>query len=101
MDLYRAMFYCNAESDRDANFIKAESLRIELIAGGLNWKQQEYIMDRLQPNAFFEVRIVKYPGSVHHQAIIGSPAKCHLNYYTQIIWYFVVILGKIVGPDGT
>ena len=55
MDLYRAMFYCNAESDRDANFIKAESLRIELIAGGLNWKQQDYIMERLQPNAFFEV----------------------------------------------
>lgn len=49
------MFYCNAESDRDANFIKAESLRIELIAGGLNWKQQDYIMERLQPNAFFEV----------------------------------------------
>ena len=55
MDLYRAMFYCNAESDRDANFIKCESLKIELIAGGLNWKQQNFIMDRLQPNAFLEV----------------------------------------------
>ena len=55
MELYRAMFYCNAESDRDPNFIKAESLRIELIAGGLNWKQQDFIMDRLQPNAFMEV----------------------------------------------
>ena len=69
MDLYRAMFYCNAESDRDANFIKAESLRIELIAGGLNWKQQEYIMDRLQPNAFFEVRNTNNP-STH--TILGN-----------------------------
>lgn len=55
MDLYKAMFYCNVESSRDNNFIKADSLRIELIAGGLNWKQQEFIMDRLQPNSFFEV----------------------------------------------
>lgn len=55
MDLYKAMFYCNVESERDNNFIKADSLRIELIAGGLNWKQQEFIMERLQPNAFFEV----------------------------------------------
>jgi len=58
MDLYRSMFYCNTESDRDSNFIKAESLRIELIAGGLNWKQQDFIMDRLQPNSFLEVRTV-------------------------------------------
>lgn len=55
MDLYKAMFYCNVESQRDNNFIKADCLRIELIAGGLNWKQQEFIMDRLQPNSFFEV----------------------------------------------
>jgi hypothetical protein len=55
MDLYKAMFYCNVESERDNNFIKADCLRIELIAGGLNWKQQEFIMDRLQPNSFSEV----------------------------------------------
>lgn len=55
MDLYKMMFYCNVESDRNVNFIKADSLRIELIAGGLNWKQQEYIMVRLQPNSFNEV----------------------------------------------
>ena len=79
MDLYRAMFYCNAESDRDANFIKAESLRIELIAGGLNWKQQEYIMDRLQPNAFFEVRITNYTGNIQYRATISLPVKRHLN----------------------
>lgn len=55
MDLYRGMFYCNAESERDANFIKSESLQIELIAGGLNWKQQSYIMERLKPNIMSEV----------------------------------------------
>ncbi|CAG2254687.1 unnamed protein product [Mytilus edulis] len=60
MDLYKAMFYCNVESERDNNFIKAESLRIELIAGGLNWKQQEFIMERLQPNSFFEVSFLDY-----------------------------------------
>lgn len=56
MDLYKSMFYCNVSSDRDSNFIKADSLKIELIAGGLNWKQQQYIMQRLQPNFFNEVR---------------------------------------------
>ena len=60
MDLYKAMFYCNVESERDNNFIKADCLRIELIAGGLNWKQQEFIMDRLQPNSFFEVSFLDY-----------------------------------------
>lgn len=57
MDLYKAMFYCNIESDRDINFIKAESLKIELIAGGLNWKQQEHVMSRLKPNYWMEVGI--------------------------------------------
>uniref|UniRef100_A0A1I8ITW5 SAP domain-containing protein n=1 Tax=Macrostomum lignano TaxID=282301 RepID=A0A1I8ITW5_9PLAT len=48
--LYRAMFYCNIPSDRDPNYIKLDSLRIELMAGGLNWRQQEFIIDKLQPN---------------------------------------------------
>lgn len=55
MELYKSMFYCNIGSDTDTNYIKADSLRIELIAGGLNWKQQEFIMERLQPNIFMEV----------------------------------------------
>lgn len=50
------MFYHNTSSDRDGNFITAESLKIELIAGGLNWKQQQHVMERLQPNVFGEVR---------------------------------------------
>ena len=49
------MFYCNAGPERDANFIKAESLQIDLIAGGLNWKQQHHIMERLKPNIMSEV----------------------------------------------
>ncbi|XP_046563193.1 uncharacterized protein LOC124272090 isoform X4 [Haliotis rubra] len=60
MDLYKAMFYCNVNSDRNSNFIKADSLRIELIAGGLNWKQQQYIMERLQPNYFNEISFLDY-----------------------------------------
>lgn len=58
MELYKAMFYCNVESDRDINFIKADSLRIELIAGGLNWKQQEHVMGRLKPNIWNEVIVL-------------------------------------------
>lgn len=60
MELYKSMFYCNTGSDRDTNYIKSESLRIELIAGGLNWKQQEFIMERLQPNLFMEVCAILY-----------------------------------------
>ncbi|KAK7484146.1 hypothetical protein BaRGS_00024635 [Batillaria attramentaria] len=60
MDLYKSMFYCNVNSDRDANFIKADSLRIELIAGGLNWKQQQHIMERLRPNFFNEISFLDY-----------------------------------------
>uniref|UniRef100_A0A1I8H0C0 Reverse transcriptase domain-containing protein n=1 Tax=Macrostomum lignano TaxID=282301 RepID=A0A1I8H0C0_9PLAT len=55
--LYRAMFYCNIPSDRDPNYIKLDSLRIELMAGGLNWRQQEFIIDKLQPNEMFEASI--------------------------------------------
>ena len=57
MALYKAIFYCNACSDRDPNFIKAESLQIELIAGGLSWDQQQYVMEKMKPNAWREVRL--------------------------------------------
>ncbi|XP_064632370.1 uncharacterized protein LOC135490795 isoform X2 [Lineus longissimus] len=60
MDLYKAMFYCNTSADRDANFITSESLKIELIAGGLNWKQQEFIMDKMMPNKFREINFLDY-----------------------------------------
>ena len=55
MALYKAMFYCNNPGDRNPNYIKADSLRIELMAGGLNWDQQEYVMDQMQPSAYREV----------------------------------------------
>lgn len=53
--LYRAMFECNASGDRDPNFIKCESLMIELMAGGLSWAQQNYIIGQLEPNDWKEV----------------------------------------------
>ena len=49
------MFYHNTESDRSSNFITSESLKIELIAGGLNWKQQQYIMEKMEPNDWGDV----------------------------------------------
>ena len=58
MELYKSMFYCNVEGDRGSNYIKAESLTIELIAGGLNWEQQQFVMERMKPNEFREVRHV-------------------------------------------
>ena len=60
MALYKAMFYTNVESDRDPNYIQADSLKIELMAGGLNWTQQEFIMDRMKPNRFREVKYIMY-----------------------------------------
>lgn len=90
MELYRSMFYCNAESDRDANFIKAESLRIELIAGGLNWKQQEFIMERLQPNAFFEISFLDYLCYVPlflsmHENIVVNPLDMRDDKYDHMM----------------
>lgn len=58
LDLYKAMFYHNTQSDRDSNFITMESLKIELIAGGLNLKQQAYILEKMEPNNFGEVKQV-------------------------------------------
>lgn len=55
MDLYKAMFYHNIPSYRDTNFITSESLKIEMIAGGLNWNQQDFVMEKMEPNKFGEV----------------------------------------------
>ena len=64
MELYKAIFYCNVQGDRDPNYIKAESLQIELIAGGLSWEQQQYVMEKMQPNSWREVRILIEPHTV-------------------------------------
>ena len=55
MGLYKSMFYCNLSSDHDPNYIQMDSLRIDLMAGGLNWKQQEYIISKLNPTEWDEV----------------------------------------------
>lgn len=54
------MFYQNVQSDRDSNYITAESLLIELIAGGLSKDQQNFIMDRMLPNNFREISFLDY-----------------------------------------
>ena len=87
MELYKSMFYCNTGSDRDTNYIKSESLRIELIAGGLNWKQQEFIMERLQPNLFMEVCVIytrKTYALLHKNSIIYFFFQKRVILYTRI-----------------
>ena len=70
LDLYKAMFYTNTESDRDANFITSESLKIELIAGGLNWKQQKYIMEKMEPNDFGDVSFLTLVHNLSNQLVM-------------------------------
>ena len=55
LSLYKSMFYCNVPSDHDPNYIQMDSLKIELMAGGLNWKQQEYTMSKFCPSEWDEV----------------------------------------------
>ena len=55
MKMYKELFYCNVEGDRNPNYIKSDSLKIDLMAGGLNWTQQEYIMELMKPNEWNEV----------------------------------------------
>ncbi|XP_041349516.1 uncharacterized protein LOC121368836 [Gigantopelta aegis] len=90
MDLYQSMFYWNVNSDRDTNFIKADSLRIELIAGGLNWKQQEYIMERLQPNNYNEISFLDYICYIPlflsmHDNIVNNPLDMSNNKYDALL----------------
>lgn len=58
LELYKAMFYHNIPSYRDTNYVTSDSLKIELIAGGLNWKQQEFVMEKLEPSRYGEVNIL-------------------------------------------
>lgn len=57
LELYKAMFYHNIPSYRDTNYVTSDSLKIELIAGGLNWKQQEFVMEKLEPSRYGEVSL--------------------------------------------
>ncbi|XP_053377938.1 uncharacterized protein LOC123530293 [Mercenaria mercenaria] len=88
LDLYKAMFYTNTESDRDSNFITSESLKIELIAGGLNWKQQQYIMEKMEPNDFGDISFLDYMCYIPlflsmHDNICYNPLDMSNEKYTQ------------------
>ena len=82
LDLYRHMFECNCDAEldaeRDPNFIRLQALQIELIAGGLNWPQQQYILRRIQPNALGEISFIEYLAHVPlflsmHEGICRNP----------------------------
>nr|XP_034317865.1 zinc finger CCCH domain-containing protein 13 isoform X1 [Crassostrea gigas] len=60
LELYKAMFYHNIPSYRDTNYVTSDSLKIELIAGGLNWKQQEFVMEKLEPSRYGEISFLDY-----------------------------------------
>ncbi|VEL11920.1 unnamed protein product [Protopolystoma xenopodis] len=55
MALYRCMFACNVAPDGDPNYIKQEALKIELMAGGLTWEQQGFVLNRIPTNDYLEV----------------------------------------------
>ena len=74
IEMYKAMFYCNDRGDRDINYIKAEDLKIELMAGGLNWEQQQFIMDRVQPNEWREVLVYHY---AHYRKHVHTKGLSH------------------------
>jgi hypothetical protein len=42
---------------RDTNYVTEESLKIELMAGGLNWSQQQFVMEKMEPNTLGEVSL--------------------------------------------
>ncbi|XP_067932252.1 myosin-2 heavy chain-like [Watersipora subatra] len=86
MELYRSMFQCNASGDRDPNFIKCESLMIELMAGGLSWQQQEYVISQLEPNEWKEISFIDYLVYIPlflsmHDGICDNPLDMSLNKY--------------------
>merc|ERR1719210_1854035 len=58
--LYRDMFYQNIRSGLDPNYITAESLKIELIAGGLSWLQQQYVMEKMELTICNEISFLDY-----------------------------------------
>lgn len=78
MGLYRAMFYWNVGSDRSQNFIKAASLRVELIAGGLSREQEDFVMEKVEQNEYREVSFLDYMAFVPlflctHENILDNP----------------------------
>lgn len=78
MELYRQMFYWNISSDRSPNHIKASSLRVELIAGGVSRDQEDQVMARIETNVYREVSFLDYMAFVPlflcaHENIVENP----------------------------
>lgn len=55
MALYKSIFYCCGDGDTHPNHIRIDNLKIELMAGGLSWEQQDYVIDKMNPNEYREV----------------------------------------------
>jgi hypothetical protein len=51
------MFYHNIPTYSDTIYVTEESLKIELMAGGLNWSQQQFAMEKMEPNTLGEVSL--------------------------------------------
>ncbi|ESP04566.1 hypothetical protein LOTGIDRAFT_237314 [Lottia gigantea] len=89
MDLYKSMFN-SANTDGDSSYIKVDALRIDLIAGGLNWKQQQFVMDRLQPNWLNEISFLDYMCYIPlfmsmHDNIVDNPLDMSDNKYEAMM----------------
>ncbi|XP_033113993.1 trichohyalin-like isoform X1 [Anneissia japonica] len=85
MELYKAMFYCNVNSERSDNHITAESLHIELRAGGLNRAQEEYIMSLMKPDEYSDISFIDYMAYIPlflsmHENIIDNPLDMEEKY---------------------
>ncbi|XP_071961560.1 uncharacterized protein [Antedon mediterranea] len=85
MELYKAMFYCNVNSERSDNHITSESLQIELRAGGLNRAQEQYVMKLMKPNEYSDISFIDYMAYIPlflsmHENIIDNPLNMEEKY---------------------
>ncbi|KAL3311041.1 hypothetical protein Ciccas_010383 [Cichlidogyrus casuarinus] len=90
IQLYRNMFKCNTSSDRDKNYIKQEALRVELMAGGLHWDQQNFILEKIPANDYSEISFLDYLCYIplflsFHDNITKNPLDMSDNKYTEEI----------------
>ncbi|XP_072051146.1 uncharacterized protein [Amphiura filiformis] len=87
MTLYKAMFYCNINaSEHGANHVSAESIRIELLAGGLNREQERYVMSRMNVNENSEISFFDYMAYIPlflsmHDNIVDNPLDMTEKYH--------------------
>ncbi|OAF66490.1 hypothetical protein A3Q56_05779 [Intoshia linei] len=88
MVLYRSLFYCNLEYQTDKNYISSQILKIELIAGGLNYDQQKYVINRLTQNIYNEISFIDYLTYIPlflslHDKMCINPLNIIENMYTD------------------